>query len=231
MLTSNQLKAGIHSLASDIVDASIHWKMVLGIEEAAAKWPLVTRQSNTFWVYTLKAHLNTSVLALCRAFDQEQKSLHLVGLLQLIQRSLSLFDDENFRERLRGNPFVESLAESASRPDASQLSADMSRCSEHDPLVKRLVKHRNNSVAHSSRKRRINGVLGPVDEEITYEDYQALLNRAVEILNRYSGLFSAEYFSTQVIGHKDYETVFRWVQEGVEADEARVEAEVKRLSG
>lgn len=220
-LTSNQLKAGIHALANDVVDASLHWQLCLGLDEAARKWPLVIQQSNTFWVYTIKAHHNNSVLALCRAFDQETKSLHICALLRLIRSNLPLFRQENFRQRLRDNPFVESLAESAVAPDAAQLTADILSCSSADPLVKRLVVHRNTTIAHSSLKLRLNDTSARSDEVITDDDYETLLGRAKEILNRYSGLFNAEYFSTQPIGHKDYETIFRWVQERVEAEAAR----------
>lgn len=198
-LTSEQLQAGIRALANDIVDAAIHWKLSRGIYEAAETWPLVIQQSNTFWTLTIKAHVNVSVLAMCRAFDQEPSALHLLGLLQLIEQNLPLFDEVQFRVRLRDNPFVASLAESARRPDATQLAADIALCSNGDPLVRRLVIHRNTALAHLSRKRRLNSTPSRSDEEITNEDYEILLNRANEIVNRYSVLFGAESFSTQIV--------------------------------
>ena len=102
-LNSAQLHAGIRALAKDSVDAVIHWKLSRGIIDAAEKWPLVTQQSNTFWYLTIKAHVNVSVLAMCRVFDQERNSLHLLRLLQLIEKNLPLFDNVKFRERLRDN--------------------------------------------------------------------------------------------------------------------------------
>lgn len=179
------------------------------------------QQSNTFWTLTIKAHVNVSVLAMCRAFDQEPSALHLLGLLQLIEQNLPLFDEVQFRVRLRDNPFVASLAESARRPDATQLAADIALCSNGDPLVRRLVIHRNTALAHLSRKRRLNSTPSRSDEEITNEDYEILLNRANEIVNRYSVLFGAESFSTQIVGHKDYETIFRCVQERVGSERSR----------
>lgn len=220
-LTSEQLQAGIRTLANDIVDAAIHWKLSRGIYEAAETWPLVIQQSNTFWTLTIKAHVNVSVLAMCRAFDQEPSALHLLGLLQLIEQNLPLFDEAQFRVRLRDNPFVASLAESARRPDATQLATDIALCSNGDPLVRRLVIHRNTALAHLSRKRRLYSTPSRSDEEITNDDYEILLNRANEIVNRYSSLFGAEYFSTQIVGHKDYETIFRWIQERVESERSR----------
>ena len=221
MLNSDQLRAGIRAMAHDAVNAVIHWKLSRGILEAAKQWPLVIQQSNTFWQLTITAHVNVSVLAMCRVFDQEKTALHLHGLLQLINKNLPLFDEEQFRERLRDNPFVESLAQSARRPDAQQLATDIAMCSKQDPLVMRLVTHRNNAVAHLSQKRRLNSTPPCADEEITNSDFEILLKRAVEVVNRYSSLFGAESFSTQVIGHDDYKTVFAWVQDRAEQEHAK----------
>jgi len=71
-----------------------------------------------------------------------------------------------------------------------------------------------------SRKRSLTKAPPRKDEEITNEEFENLLSRAAEILNRYSGLFQAEHFSTQIVGHDDYETIFRWIQERVEAERA-----------
>ena len=217
-LSSDQLQAGIRALAKDAVYAVIHWKLSRGILDAAEKWPLVTKQSNTFWNLTIAPHVGVSVLTLCRVFDQQKASLHLHGLLQLIEKNLPLFDEEQFRIRLSDNPFVESLAQSARRPDAWQLATDIALCSPRDPLVKRLVTHRNTAVAHLSQKRHLNRILPDTDEVITRPDFEILLSRAVEIVNRYSSSFGAEHFSTHVVGHNDYETIFRWVQERVELE-------------
>lgn len=220
-LTSDQLHAGIRALAKDVVDAVIHWKLSRGILEAAETWPLVTQQSNTFWSLTITAHVNVSILAMCRVFDQEKTALHLLGLLQLIERNLPLFDEAKFRERLRDNPFVASLAQSVRHPDETQLTRDIELCSLQNPLVKRLVTHRNTTLAHLSRKRRLNSTPPRSDEEITNADFETLLSCAVEIVNRYSSLFGAEHFSTQVVGHDDYKTVFLWIQQRVESESSK----------
>lgn len=221
-LSSEELSAGIRGLANDIVDAMIHWRLSRGILGAMERWPLVAHQSSTFWSLTIYAHVKVSVLAACRAFDQEKSSLHLLGLLRLIQQNLSLFEEVHFRERLRDNPFVASLAEVTRQPDATKLKEDLMLCSAQDPLVKRLVIHRNTAIAHLSQKRTLSpNVPTSSDEEITAAEFEELLRRAVEILNRYSYLFNAEHFSTQIVGHDDHETIFRWIQDRVEADRSR----------
>jgi AbiU2 len=219
-LTSDELKSGIGALAKDVVDAQIHWKLSRGILDAMSKWPLVHVQSNTFWSLTLTAHVQVSVLAACRIYDQEKSSLHLLSLIQLISRNVALFEP-NFRVRLRDNPFVASLLESARTPDPAQLEVDARLCSVNNDLVRRLVIHRNNAVAHLSRRRSLAGAEPRKEDEITNEDFEVLLSRADQILNRYSNLFQAEHFSNQIVGHDDYETIFRWVQDRVELERER----------
>ena len=224
-LTSDQLQAGIATLAHDVVDAVIHWKLSRGILEATETWPLVTQQSNTFWSLTVKAHVNFSVVCMCRVFDKEHKSLHLPGLLQIIEQNLRLFNEFEFRARLRDNPFVASLADSARIPDIKQLTKDITLCSQSDPIVKRLTIHRNTAVAHLSQELKLNGTAVTSQVEITNPEFETLLSRANEIVNRYSSLFSAEYFSTQIVGHDDYKTIFRWIQERVESERSKYRTE------
>jgi hypothetical protein len=51
-----------------------------------------------------------AVLRFCRIYDQEDSANHLHGLLLTIREDLVLFDEAHFRERLKHNPHVDSLA-------------------------------------------------------------------------------------------------------------------------
>ncbi len=55
---------------------------------------------------------------------------------------------------------------------------------------------------------------------IPVEDLEALLNRAHEIVNRYSSLFAASSYSRQIVGHDDYRFVIKSVKEAVERSRA-----------
>jgi len=187
----------------------------LSMQSRSKKQPQVFYQSRTFWHLTISAHESTAVESLCRVFDQEQSSLHLLSWLKTIQENMNLFSVEAFKERLAGNPFVGSLAESFEPPEPALLKADILDCSSTDPLVRRLVVHRSASVAHRSAKRTIKGSTLPESLMISVEDIESLLARARKILNRYSQLFSAEIHSINMIGRDDYEYIFKTVAEAV----------------
>src|SRR5271169_1914977 len=136
---SAQFKQLLKGLSDDVVDAHIHYQLHQELVEAGKRHPLIMQQSNTFWKLTLQAHLNSSIYALFRAYDQDDRALHLRNWLETIQTNLHLFDEAAFHERLKDNPYVASLTEDSRKPDASILAEDITVCSSTDPIVKKLV--------------------------------------------------------------------------------------------
>jgi hypothetical protein len=72
---------------------------------------------------TLSAHMDATLLQLCKAYDlyDGKPTLNLRNFLETIQANLYLFDEPNFRERLKENAFVDSLAAAPSeaQPDVT----------------------------------------------------------------------------------------------------------------
>ena len=209
----------LKTLSDDIVDAHIHYQMYWELNQALNQHPLVVQQSNTFWTFTLQAQLNSSVYTLCRIYDKNDRSLHLYSWLSTIEKNLHLFDEGAFRERLKDNPHVDSLARSLTKPDETVLKQDILLCSTNDPLVKNLTTQRGSRIAHKNAKhivaeRDIGG-----EYPLTFSDVAKLLERASTILNRYSYLFGANVYSTQVVGHNDYKYIFKCVEEKVEVSQ------------
>jgi AbiU2 len=213
---SAELGKLITALSNDIVNAHIHWTLYCDLHEAIQAQPVVWSQSNTFWYLTLEAHVTTAILHLCRAFDQEQKSLHLLSWLKTIKANLQCFDIDDFKKRLSGNAFVDSLAETYRKPDPITLDNDITLCDVSDPLVKKLVTHRNNSVAHRSATLAVNSKPLRPDLLLSDDELNALLARALHILNQYSHFFSATTYSVNMIGRHDYRFIFSSVAAAVE---------------
>ena len=206
----------LKALSDDVVDAHIHYGLYEGLVEAINKHPLVVQQSNVFWTFTLQSHLNSSVYALFRAYDQNLRSLHLRSWLATIQENLHIFDEAAFRERLKDNPYVASLAQDSRKPDAAVLADDIAACSASDPIVKKLTIYRGSRIAHRNAKSLVAARDTSDKYGLTFDDLRTLLERAKTILNRYSYLFAASVYSTKVVGHDDYEYIFKSVEEKVE---------------
>lgn len=204
------------ALSDDVVDAHIHYQLYQELVETISKHPLVIQQSNVFWTFTLQAHLNSSMYALFRAYDQDLRALHLRSWLITIQKNLHLFDEGAFRERFKDNPYVASLAQDPRKPDAAVLADDIVACSSSDPIVKKLTIYRGSRIAHRNAKSLLSA--GDIGDKygLTFDEFRTLLDRAKTIVNRYSYLFAASVYSTTVVGHDDFEYIFKCVEEKVE---------------
>jgi hypothetical protein len=203
------------------VYAHIHWRLASDLEMSLEQHPLVEAQSKTFWYLTHRAHSAIALQLLCRAFDQEQSSLHLLSWLKDIQSNLSLFDAEAFREQLKDNTYVASLAAEAEKPDPHLLAKDVAQCMASDPLVRKLVAYRGSQAAHRSTKLALCPTLACASTALTDDDVTELLTRADTILNRYSYMFAAETHSTAIIGRTDYKYIFESVEAAVQRARVR----------
>ena len=223
--SGDEFKRLVEALAIDVGDANIHWRLYKGLHEKLGEGErVVWHQAQTFWSLTLKAHVNTAVQCLARAFDQNQTSLHLLSLLKTIQSNLDLFSMDRFKMRLAGNPFVDSLAEHPRTPDMRQLDQDIALCTDSDLRVRSLILHRGNVLAHRNAKTVASGRNPAEQFGMMVEDFEVLLDRAHDIVNRYSNLFIATTYSRQMLGHDDYQYIVSCVDEAARRSRDEVAA-------
>jgi hypothetical protein len=142
--SSDELKKLLDSLALDIVDANIYYILYSNLNDSINDNSREFSQSNTFWSLTFDSLRDALMFRLCRAFDQESKSLNLFNLLTTIKTNVHFFEENHFRGRLKDNAFVESLAEDDRIPIESQLDKDILFASDQNYLVKKLMIWRNN---------------------------------------------------------------------------------------
>ncbi len=216
----------LNALRNECVDAGIYFKLHKDLRAAIPQYRKVFIQSNTFWSLTIKALLDATLSRLCRAYDQHSKSLSLINLLATIEANMEIFDIDGFKERLRGNPFVESLAEEARRPDVYKLNEDKMLVSDKDPLVGKLVIWRNNIISHKNASNIVNERDITKDHPLTRDEISELITRATRISNSYSYLFQASTTLTQIVGHDDYQYVLKSIKERVCKHEEEITAAI-----
>jgi hypothetical protein len=207
----------LEALSSDIVNANIHWKLYCDLNKELEENQSVYTYAKAFWYLTLNAHRDVSLQYLCRAYDKQKIGLHLNSWLNTIQSNLEIFENQEFRKRLANNPFIESLSEQCRRPGLEQLQIDIQLCADTDELVKSLIQYRGNALAHRNAKMTAAGQSVSEKYSISFEGYETLLSRAQEILNRYSVLFKAASYSSQIVGHSDYKFVFESILAKIES--------------
>jgi hypothetical protein len=162
-------------LAKDIVDANIYFQLFIGLLTSIEEYRKEIGQSNTFWNLAMQAIKEAYLFRLCRIFDQHDKTLNLVNLLDTIKSNLHYFEEPHFRERLKGNAFVGSLAEEAKIPSLKELKEDIEFASRKNPIVNKLIVWRGNAYAHRGAKVAM-GKTGSL-EAISKEEIELLLDK------------------------------------------------------
>jgi len=79
-----------------------------------------------------------------------------------------------------------------------------------------LTIYRGSRIAHRNAKSLLSNREVGDTYGLTFDDLRSLLERAKTILNRYSYLFAASVYSTQMVGHGDFAYIFKCVEEKVE---------------
>ncbi len=226
--TDEEFQRLLASLAQELVDANIHWRLLSDLKNNIEVFSTEYNQSVAFWSLTFQAHLDATIFRLIRIYDGNSASLSLKNLLDTISANLGIFETERFRERLKDNPFVESLAEGTRKPDEQQLNNDIAFVSNSNPAVKKLTIWRNNLFAHKSARNAVNGYNIASDYPLDEKEIEELLTTGMRILNRYSSLFHASTNSTQIIGHDDYKFVLESIRVNLEKKEREVKEQIEK---
>ena len=220
----------LNALISELAQALDHFGLVRDLDAAHEKFLQAFNQCHTFWYLTRRAHVDATLIRLCKAYDQNADSLNLRNLIDTIEANLHIFDEAGFRQRLKDNPFVESLAETARRPDSATLAADKLLVNEKsDARVKTLMLWRHNFIAHRGASKLLKGTNLGEEYPLRFTDIESLLEDGWRIANSYSILFIAQSHSRRMMGHDDYLRVLEGLQAQVDAHDAKIREELERF--
>ena len=222
--SGEELEKLLDALANDIVDANVYYRLFTGLKSSIEEHSKEVGQSNTFWSLGMQAIKDAYLFRLCRIFDQNAKTLNLVNLLDTIKSNLQFFQETHFKERLKGNAFVDSLAEGVKIPSPEELQADIEFAGRTNPIVRKLMVWRGNAYAHKGAQIAL-GKTGSL-EPISKEEFELLLDKCFSIFNKYLQLYKATTWSRQVIGHDDYESLFKFLRLGLEKYQADLQKEI-----
>jgi hypothetical protein len=227
--TSAELTKLLDALAKEIVLAHIYYRLLCDLCKARATHDREFSYFNTFWTLTLGSLRTAYQTHLCRVYDQESTSLNLVNLLYTIQSNLHFFSESNFRERLKGNAFVDSLAKNKLVPEKHEVESDMKLVTCENPIVKKLIIWRNNIVAHKGAKVALGKDRVLSDNPISDVEIKKLIEQGLLIFNKYSSFYNASTQSSGIIGHDDYEQLLKFIGLGLKKREEDIEKQYEAL--
>lgn len=211
-----ELKTLLDSLAWEIVYANTYHRLYCDLLDSLKDHEREFNQARTFWNLTLSALRDVRNLGLCRIYDKHSRSLNLYNLLETIKANTNYFKTESFKQRLKDNPFVESLAELDRMPDPGKLEEDIEFASPRNALVKKLLIWRNKIIAHHDPEVPLGRRQILEDKPLSRKEIEQLLDAAFKIFNRYSNLFCASSWSRYMAHHDEYKSVLKFMKMGMD---------------
>lgn len=221
--SADELNKLLDALALEIVDANIYHRLYSDLVNSRKDYAREFSQSNTFWSLTFDAIHDARMIRLCRVFGQELNSLNLFNLLETIKANIHFFDKAHFRQRLKDNAFVDSLAEVDRIPNEAQLDNDIRFASDQNPLVKKLMIWRNNIIAHRGARVSLGKDEILADNPLSHQEIETLLDGCFTISNRYSSLYRASTWSRKVVGHDDYQSLLETLKMSLQKLDEEIE--------
>jgi hypothetical protein len=226
---SNDLNKLLDKLSFEIVDANIYHQLYRNLIDSIESNAKAFSQSNTFWSLTLNSLSDARMIRLCRVFDQQKNALNLYNFLLTIKANTHFFKEEHFRDRLKDNVFVDSLSEINRIPDDKQLDNDIFYSSKDNLLVKKLMIWRNNIIAHQGASITLGDNKILLDNPLSPDEIENILDEGITIINRYSNLYRASSFARKIIGHYDYKSLLKFINLGLEKHESEINKQIKKL--
>ena len=202
-LNSAQFDRLLVRLAVDIVDAAVFRRLhrdLLGSEEEFSR---EFAQSQAFWSLSLRAYIEAALYRLIRVYVGHNAAHSLGRWLDAIKRNPQLF---------------------STPPDPDQLTKDIEFV-KTGAVVKKLTGLRGNFVAHINWSNIADDVRVGHRFDLSFQEIDQLVSRAMEILNRYGNLFKRTSWSPSIVGHDDYQTILKALRHDLERWDAERVAE------
>src|SRR5437879_5978075 len=165
----------IDHLATEAHRASDHWYLWSGLDAAIDDYGKEINQTPQFWRLTFRAYQDSVVLRLGRLFDPTKGALSLGNFLQTVHHCAK-------------NRALDSLGLDVPGLDTAVIQEELKSVSVTDPLVSRLIKVRNQYLAHREARLVSRGSFFSLPK-LRREDIETLLKRASEIGDKYCQLY------------------------------------------
>jgi hypothetical protein len=207
--------------------ATHHWSLLKGLEASREDYWLEMNVSHTFWHLTLIAHREAVLSHLCRLYDRYGGALSLGRFLLTVKANRVLFSETAFRERLKDNPDVDTLAKDRVVDD-SELNRELASVSGADPLVSRLWDLRDKVISHTDADIVIKNASKAAHRWLPAEEIEMLLSRAATITSKYSSLYRASLYGG-IVGADDYKSMLGLLREALSSRQVAVEREIEHM--
>jgi AbiU2 len=159
----------IEHLTHEAYRARDNWDFWDELEKACNEYSIELNETPAFWELTRRAHKDAVVLRLGRLYDPHATAISLGNLLQTI------------KENAGGVGWVPTPLAGL---DIAELDSEIDAVSDEDSVVARLLKIRNEYLAHRGTSHVAKGTFASLPT-LERKDFATLMTRALDILGKY----------------------------------------------
>ena len=226
--TPDKLERILECVVRDLVGAHVFLKLYYDINASFVEYKKEVNNSGTFWFLTRKSLYESALLRICRAYDEQKDANGLRVVLLCIQRNPQFFDLDLFRVRNPNYSIPDNSDRMVNHPEPDQLQIDLKFVAADGGAVRRLKRMRHEDFVHSNIDLIASGKRIDVEHLPTYGDLDELLEKGLEIGNRYLRLFRGGTWSAQMVGEDDYKIILNALRESSIAHEKQLELDLRK---
>jgi hypothetical protein len=202
--TKQRFDNALDSLVTESCRAYDHWNLLLHINESAEEYIREIYQSVFFWNTVQRSLQDGVILRIATMLDPRDDVVSIPSILKTI----------NVHARGNGSK----LGIELQNFDGVKIEDDIKSVHKLDPVVAKILKLRNDFIAHRSvnivATHRIN--LLP---EIKNDEMNAILDLAYDLATKYAVLYGHNRTSRPMMGSDDYKRLFKALRKGYDLGE------------
>lgn len=187
--TREQFDNALESLVTDSCRAYDHWTLLLALNESSEEYYREFSQTPFFWNTIMRSLQDGAILRIATMVDPRDDVVSVPNILKIIKINAV---GKGSRLGIELDDF-----------DKAKIDNDIKSVHKLDPIVAKILKLRNDFIAHRSvnivATRRIN--LLP---ELKNEEVSSILDLVYELATKYSKLYGKNITSRSMPGSNDY---------------------------
>lgn len=187
----------------ETISARAHLKLNERLEEYKADYLKELNQAPHFFILTIRAHYDDALLTLSRILDRQKNSLSIWKFLNFVEQNREIFSEEVFSQRIKDNPYHESLIESHESITCEEIEEDRGKLGNLEDTITKVKDLRDTILAHNDRRFIIRGRISAKKHDVQREKLYRVIDTLFKILNRYSRAYNSSTFSENILGEDD----------------------------
>ncbi len=197
--------------------ARAHLKLWERLEGYKASHLKELNQAPHFFMFTIKAHLDDTVLTLSRILDKHEDSLSIWKFLNFVEQNLKIFSNEAFAQRIRQKQnYDEHWGKPHTPITKEEIREDRQKLSSLENVINNIKGWRDNVFAHLDRDFHLRGKNVSEEYPLQRQQLHKIIDTLTTILNRYSTSYNASTFLAQFPGEDDAQHVINSIRSRIQ---------------